>query len=99
MRFSLEEEEVQTELLDFLVSKPNCPLKAFDLILKWAAKSNGSGHMFHDGFQPTCKKVITKLHKRYNMNRLIPQEKQLYLPYLLRTLPMIYFNASKVFAS
>jgi hypothetical protein len=77
---------------------PNCPLKAFTLILKWAAKSNGSDHMFRDGFQPTCKKLITKLYERYNMNGLIPQEKQLYLPYTQRMVSMIYFNASEVFA-
>jgi hypothetical protein len=69
-RFLLEE-KVQIESLVFL-SKLKCPLKAFTLILKRAAKSNGSGHMFRDGFQPTCKKVFTKLHKRYNMNGLIP---------------------------
>ena len=96
-RFSVEE-KVQIELLD-LLRKLNCPLKAFTLIMKWAAKSNGSGHMFRDGFQPTRKKVITKLYERYNMNGLIPQEKQLYLPYTQRTVSMIYFNASEVFAS
>ncbi len=60
-QFSLEE-KVQIELLD-LLRKLNCPLKAFILILKWAAKSNGSGHMFRDGFQPTCKKVITNIRE------------------------------------
>jgi hypothetical protein len=50
-RFSLEE-KVTKKLLDVL-RKLNCPLKAFTLILKWAAKSNGSGHMFRDDFQPT----------------------------------------------
>ena len=96
-RFSLEE-QVQIELLD-LLRKLNCPLKAFTLILKWAAKSNGSGHIFRDGFQPSRQKVITKLYERYNMNGLIPQEKLLYLPYTQRTVSMIYFNASEVFAS
>ncbi len=91
-RFSLEE-KVQIELLD-LLRRLNCPLKAFTLIMKWAAKLNGSGHMFRDGFQPSRKKVITKLYKRYSMNGLIPQEKQLYLPYTQRTVSMIYFNAS-----
>ena len=86
-RFLLEE-KVQIELMDFLC-KQNCPLQGFTLILKWAAKSNGSGHVFRDGFQPTCTKVITKLHKRYNMNGLIQQEKQLCLPYVQRTASMI----------
>ena len=87
-RFSLEE-KVQIELLD-LLRKLNCPLKAFTLILKWAAKSNGSGHIFSDGFQQTRKKVITKLYERYNMNGLIPEEKLLYLPYTQRTVSMIF---------
>ena len=67
------------ELLD-LLRKLNYPLKAFTLKLKWAAKSNGSGRMFRDGFQPTCKMVITKLYKSFNLNGLIPQEEQLYMP-------------------
>ena len=33
------------------------------------------------------------------MNRLIPKEKKLYLPYTQRTVSMIYFDACKVFAS
>jgi hypothetical protein len=43
--------------------------------------------MFRDGFQPTRKKVITKLYERYNMNGLIPQEKQLYLKTKTTVLP------------
>lgn len=96
-RFSLEE-KVQIELLD-LLRKLNCPLKAFSLVLKWAAKSNGSGYMFREGCQPTRKKVISKLYQRYNMNGLIPKEKKLYLPYTQRIVSMIYFDASEVFAS
>ena len=65
VRFSLEE-KVQIELLD-LLRKLNCPLKALTLILKWAANSNGSGHMFRDGFfnqltrslSPSCTKGTT----------------------------------------
>ncbi len=43
------EERVQIELLQ-LLRDLNCPLKAFTLVLKWAAKSNGSGHTFCEGF-------------------------------------------------
>ena len=96
-RFS-REERVQIELLQ-LLRDLNCPLKAFTLVLKWAAKSNGSGHTFREGFQPTREKVITNLYERYNMNGLIPKEKKLYLPYTQRTVSLIFFDASEVFAS
>ena len=43
------EEKVQIELLD-LLRKLHCPLKAFTVILKWAAKSNASGYVFRKGF-------------------------------------------------
>ena len=33
------------------------------------------------------------------MNGLIPKEKQLYLPYSQRTVSVVYFDASEVFAS
>ena len=97
LRFS-PEEKVQIELLD-LLRKLHCPLKAFTVILKWAAKSNASGHVFREGFQPTREKVITKLYERYNMNGLIPKEKKLYLPHTQRTVSMIFFDAGEVFAS
>jgi hypothetical protein len=77
-RFS-REEKVQIELLQ-LPRDIKCPLKAFTLVLKWAAKSNVSGHMFREGCQLTRKKVITNMYKRYNMNGLTPEEKKLYLP-------------------
>ena len=32
-----------------------------------AAKSNGSGHTFREVCQPTRRKVIANLYKRYNM--------------------------------
>jgi hypothetical protein len=67
-RFSWDE-KVQIELLQ-LLRDLKCHLKAFTLVLKWAAKSNGSGHMFREGCQPTCKKVMTNRYKRYNMNGL-----------------------------
>ena len=54
------EKKVQIELLD-LLRKLRIPLKAFTVILKWAAKSNASGCVFHEGFQPTYKKAIPKL--------------------------------------
>ena len=92
------EEKVQIELLQLLRGL-KCPLKAFTLVLKWAAKSNGSGHTFHEGFQPTREKVITNLYERYNMNGLIPKEKNVYLPYTQRTVSLIFFDASEVFAS
>ena len=70
-RFS-REERVQIELLQ-LLRDLKCPLKAFTLVLKWAAKSNGSGHSFREGFQPTREKVIANLFERYNMKGLIPK--------------------------
>ena len=76
----------------------NCPQKAFILVLNWAAKSNASGHVFQEGCQPTCEKVMKKLNERYNMNGLIPKEKQLYLPYSQRMVSMVFFDASEVFA-
>jgi hypothetical protein len=96
-RFS-REEEVLIELLQVLRDL-HCPLKAFEIILKWAAKSNGRGHTFRDGVQPTRKKVIANLYERYNMNGLIPKEKRLYLPHTQRIVSMIFFDASEVFAS
>ena len=91
-------EKVHIELLDHL-RKLHCPLKAFTIILKWAAKSNAS-YVFREGFQPTHEKVITKLYKRYNMNGLILKEKKLYLPYMTQRMvvSMIYIDAGEVFA-
>ena len=96
-RFS-REEKVQIELLQ-LLRDLKCPLKAFTLVLTWAAKSNGNGHTFRAGCQPTREKVIKNLYERYNMNGLTPKEKKLYLPYTQRTVSMIFFDASEVFAS
>ncbi|KAI2497560.1 hypothetical protein MHU86_16963 [Fragilaria crotonensis] len=96
-RFS-REEEVLIELLQ-LLKELHCPLKAFEIILKWAAKSNGSGHTFREGCQPSRSKVIANLYERYNMNGLIPKEKKLYLPYTQRTVSMIYFDAREVFGA
>jgi len=42
---------------------------------------------------------MRNLYERYNMNGLIPKEKQLYLPYSQRTVSVVYFDASEVFAS
>ena len=47
-QFSCEENKVQIELLQ-LVRDLKAPLKAFNLILNWDAKSNESGHDFHVG--------------------------------------------------
>ena len=91
------EEEVLIELLQ-LLKDLHCPLKAFEIILMWAAKSNGSVHTFCEGCQPTRSKVMANLYERYNMNGLIPNEKKLYLPYMQRTVSMIYFDAREVFA-
>jgi hypothetical protein len=96
-RFS-REEKVQIELLQ-LLRDLNCPLKAFTLVLNWAAKSNASGHMFQEGCQPTREKVVKNLNERYSMNGLIPKEKLLYLPYSQRTVSIVFFDASEVFAS
>ena len=96
-RFS-REEKVQIELLQ-LLRDLNCPLKAFTLVLNWAAKSNANGHVFQEGCQPTREKVMRNLNERYNMNGLIPKEKHLYLPYSQRTVSMVFFDASEVFAS
>ena len=96
-RFS-REEKVQIELLE-LLRELKAPLKAFSRILNWAAKSNASGHLFKVGCQPSREKVVKNLFTRYNMNGLIPKEKQLYLPYSNRTVSVVYFDASEVFAS
>jgi hypothetical protein len=96
-RFS-REENVQIELLQ-LLRDLNCPLKAFTLVLNWAAKSNASGHMFQEGCQPTREKVVKNLNERYSMNGLIPKEKLLYLPYSQRTVSIAFLDASEVFAS
>ena len=39
------------------------------------------------------------MNERYNRNGLIPKEKQSYLPYLQRTVSMVFFDTSEVFAS
>ena len=97
-RFSCEE-KVHIELLQ-LVRDLKAPLKAFNLILNWAAKSNESGHIFHVGpRQPTHKKVMKNLYDRYNTHALIPKEKQLYLPYSQQVVKVVDFDASAVFAS
>ncbi len=90
-RFS-REEKVQIELLQLLrdLNAPlkafsviellrdlNAPLKAFSVVLKWSAKSNASHHVFKVGCQPSCEKVLRNLLERYNLNGLIPKEKQL----------------------
>ena len=96
-RFS-REEKVHIELLQ-LLKVLKAPLNAFTQILNWAAQANNSGHTFHMGCQPSREKVVQKLYCRYNMQGLIPKEKQLYLPYSQRTVSMIYFDAAQVFAS
>ena len=42
---------------------------------------------------------MKNLYERYNMNGLIPKEKQLYLPYSQMMVSVVYFDASDVFAS
>ena len=94
-RFS-REEKVQIELLQ-LLRDLKAPLKAFSVVLNWAAKSNASGHVFKEGCQPSCEKVMRNLFERCNMNGLIPKEKQLYLTYSQRAVSVVYFDASEVF--
>jgi len=96
-RFS-RDEKIHVELLQ-LLKDIKAPLKAFSLILNWAAKSNEAGHLFKVGFQPSRNKVISNLYQRYNMDGLIPKEGKLYVPYTKRTMSMVYFDASEVFAS
>ncbi len=96
-RFS-RDEKVRIELLQLLWDL-HCPLKAFTLVLNWAAKSNANGYVFKEGCQPTCEKVMRNLNERYNMNRLILKENQSYLPYSQRTVSMVFFDAREVFAS
>jgi hypothetical protein len=50
------------------------PLKAFSVVLNWAAKSNASGHIFKEGCQPSPEKVMRNVLERYYMNGLIPRE-------------------------
>ena len=96
-RFS-GEEKVHIELLH-LLKELKAPLKAFSGILNWAAKANGQGQIFHPHCQPSCCRIVHNLYCRYNMKGLIPKEKLFYLPYSRWTVPMIYFDASEVFAS
>jgi hypothetical protein len=77
----------------------NAPLKAFTQILKWAAQASNIGHVFKMDCQPSQKNVVQKLYCRHNMKGLIQNETHLYLPYSQRTVSMIYFDASQVFAS
>jgi hypothetical protein len=96
-RFSVEE-KVHIELLNIL-KELRTPLRAFSLILNWAAKAYERGHIFKMNCQPSREKVVQKLYCRYNMRGLTPKEKLLYLPYSRRVVPMIYFDARQVFAS
>ena len=86
-RFSCEE-KVHIELLH-LLQELNTPLKAFSVVLNWAAKANGQGHIFHPERQPSRRRVIHNLYCRYNMKGLIPKEKLFYLPYSRRIVSMI----------
>ena len=96
-RFSVEE-KVHIELLNIL-KELRTPLRAFSLILNWAAKAYERGHIFKMNCQPSREKVVQKLYCRYNMRGLTPKEKLLYLPYSRRVVPMIYFDARQIFAS
>ena len=93
-----QEEKIQIQLLQ-LLNDLKAPLNAFTAVLNWAAKANDCGYFFKVGGQPSREKMIQKLYARYNMKGLIPKEKELYLPYSKRTVSMVYFNASEVFAS
>jgi hypothetical protein len=73
------------------------PLRAFSLILNWAAKAYERGHIFKMNCQPSREKVVQTLYCRYNMRGLTPKEKLLYLPYSRRVVLMIYFDARQVF--
>ena len=86
-RFSVEE-KVHIELLH-LLKELNAPLKAFSVILNWAAKANRQGHIFEPECQPCRRRVIHTLYCRYNMKGLIPKEKLFYLPYSRRIVPMM----------
>ncbi len=61
-RFS-REEKVQIELLQ-LLRDLKAPLKAFSVVLNWAAKSNASGHVFKESCQPSREKVMRNLFER-----------------------------------
>ncbi len=93
-----QEENVRIQLLQCL-NELRAPLNAFTAVLNWAAKANDCGYFFKVGVQPSREKMIQKLYARYDMKGLIPKEKQLYLPYSKRTVSMVYFDASEVFAS
>ncbi len=72
---------------------------AFSLILNWAAKAYERGHIFKMNCYLSREKVVEKLCCQYNMRGLTPKEKLLYLPYSRKAVPMIYFDARRVFAS
>jgi hypothetical protein len=92
------EEKVQIESLE-LFRDLKAPHKAFSLIRHWTAKSNARDHAFMVGCQPSHKTVVRNLYTRYNMNGLMPKEKQICLPHSNRTVSVVNFNASEVFAS
>jgi hypothetical protein len=92
------EEKVQIKLLE-LLRELKAPLEAFIRILHWAAKSTASGRVIKVGCQSSCEKVVRNLYTRYNMTGMIPKQKQLYPPYSNRTVSVVYYNASEVFAS
>ena len=70
-RFS-REEKVQIELLQ-LLRDLTCLLKAFTLVLNWAAQSNASGHVFQMGCQPTREKGDEEFEQKVQPERIDPK--------------------------
>ncbi len=74
-KFSVEE-KVHIELL-IILKELRTLLRAFSLILNWAAKAYERGHTFKMNCQPSWEKAVQKLYCRYNMRGLTPKEKLL----------------------
>ena len=96
-KFSCEK-KVHIELLQ-LLKDLEAPLSAFQYKLNWATKTNGNGRIFQVSCQPSRETVTKMLFDRYNMNRLVPKEQKLYLPYSKRIVTTVYFEKRQVFAS
>ena len=93
-RFS-DEEKVHIELLNVL-KELRAPMKAFLHILNCAAKAHDKGYLFKVNCQPVRERVMQNFYCRNNMRGLAARkEKQLYLPYPRRVVPMLILTRGR----
>ena len=95
-RFSLQD-KMQLELLQILKSH-QLPLNTFAPTLQFAIKLNSLGISLSHA-PKTRKTIIAKLFKHYHMESLFPNQNACLLPIAQISVPIVYFNASAVFAS